>query len=178
MDASVVKIVIAGPVGAGKTTLIGTVSEVTVLDTDVVASEDIGKPTTTVALDHGVVTLGDTRLHLFGTPGQERFDFVWELLAEGALGVVVLLRADKPEQLPKARYIRDFIASRTGARVVVAPTHLDMPQRWSVEEIAAFMRVPLPDVVATDPRTRDGALRPLRRIVEKILQESAARKEG
>ncbi len=171
MDQSVAKIVVTGPVGAGKTTLISVVSDVVAFETDVPASEDIDKPTT-VALDHGIVELGDFSLHLFGTPGQERFDFVWEVLVEGALGVVVLLRADRPEHLPKARYIRDFIASRIDTQAVVAPTHLDVPMHWPLDKIAAFMGVPREDVVPTDPRTKEGALRPLRRIVEKIETET------
>ena len=174
----VVKIVITGPVGAGKTTLINSVSKFAIINTEANSSEDIGKPTTTVALDHGILDLGNVQLHLYGTPGQERFDFVWEVLAKGALGVVVLLRADKPSQLPKARYIRDFIASRISVPVVVAPTHIDKTPHWGATEISNFMRIPKEDVICTDPRTRDGALRPLKRVVEKVLQNSKAGKGG
>ena len=81
------KIVMAGPVGAGKTTFIRSLSEIPVVDTDEIATEDIGKETTTVAMDFGMLTLDEIPIFLFGTPGQDRFDFMWEVLCEGALGL-------------------------------------------------------------------------------------------
>ncbi|WUV13028.1 ATP/GTP-binding protein [Amycolatopsis sp. NBC_01488] len=91
----------AGPFGVGKTTLIGTVSEIEPLRTEeqmTVAGADIDsldgvedKTTTTVALDFGRITLGDTALYLFGTPGQQRFWPLWPGLAQGAIGVLVLV---------------------------------------------------------------------------------------
>lgn len=93
------KILFAGPVGAGKSSAIAALSEIPVVATDVAASDEVRsrKATTTVALDYGLFTLEDGEvIHLFGTPGQERFDFMWEILIEGALGLVILVDAARP----------------------------------------------------------------------------------
>nr|WP_237492775.1 ATP/GTP-binding protein [Streptomyces sp. YIM 132580] len=95
------KILVVGPLGVGKTTLIGTVSEIEPLSTEasmtqagvrVDADVDSGKRTTTVALDFGRLTIdGDLVLYLFGTPGQQRFLPAWQDLAKGALGALALV---------------------------------------------------------------------------------------
>lgn len=89
------KIIITGPVGAGKTTAINALTDDTALKTDVPVSDQTTsqrKATTTVALDYGVIKLNDIDVaHVYGTPGQERFDFMWEILSEGAHGLIILL---------------------------------------------------------------------------------------
>jgi len=165
------KIVVGGPVGAGKSTLIRTLSQSEVVDTDVPASEAIGKPTTTVALDHGMLRLDGHLLHLFGTPGQERFDFMWEVLSEGALGVLLLVRADTPAQLPAARSMLDFIVSRVPVPHVVGLTHLDGGKVWTPGEVALFMGTDPELVVGLDPRDSTKAVRPLLRLLELVAAE-------
>jgi small GTP-binding protein len=113
-----VKIVVTGPFAAGKTTLIRTISEITVLSTEKDISDDtrVRKNETTVAMDFGRITIDrDLVLYLFGTPGQERFDFMWEILGEGMLGYVVLVDATRPESLEETVPILD--AFRRMARV-------------------------------------------------------------
>ena len=97
-----VKIVVTGPFAAGKTTMIRTISEITVLSTEKAVSDIEGsrKTDTTVAMDFGRITIDrDLVLYLFGTPGQDRFDFMWEILSEGMLGYVLLIDASRPESL-------------------------------------------------------------------------------
>src|ERR1700747_2472007 len=97
-----VKIVVTGPFAAGKTTLIRTISEITVLSTekDITDGTRSRKSETTVAMDFGRITIDrDLVLYLFGTPGQERFDFMWEILGEGMLGYVVLVDAERADSL-------------------------------------------------------------------------------
>ncbi len=89
------KVIITGPVGAGKTTAINALTDENALKTDVPVSDmttSQRKQTTTVALDYGVIKLdNDDVAHVYGTPGQERFDFMWEIISEGANGLVLLL---------------------------------------------------------------------------------------
>jgi signal recognition particle receptor subunit beta len=88
------KILFAGPVGAGKTTAVRALSDVPPVSTEVAAADPaaMGKQTTTVAMDFGQILLPEgTSVSLYGSPGQERFSFMWEILAQGALGVVLLI---------------------------------------------------------------------------------------
>lgn len=140
------KFVISGAVGAGKTTLIQTLSETTVISTDVRASEDIGKESTTVAFDFGTIRLGEDLLLLFGTPGQERFDFMWEVLCEGAMGLLLLVSGTRPGDFRHSRHILDFIQSRYAFPYLLGVTHQDQPDAWEAEDVAAYFDTP-PDRV-------------------------------
>ena len=113
-----VKIVVTGPFSAGKTTLIRTISEITVLSTekDVTDHTRSRKAETTVAMDFGRITIDrDLVLYLFGTPGQDRFDFMWEILGEGMLGYVLLVDSSREDSLEEAVGI--LAAFRKMARV-------------------------------------------------------------
>jgi uncharacterized protein len=104
-NAQAVKIVVTGPFAAGKTTLIRTISEITVLSTekDITDETRSRKAETTVAMDFGRITIDhDLVLYLFGTPGQDRFDFMWEILGEGMLGYVLLVDAQRPDSFNEA----------------------------------------------------------------------------
>ncbi|HET9187059.1 MAG TPA: ATP/GTP-binding protein [Acidothermaceae bacterium] len=117
-NAQAVKIVVTGPFAAGKTTLIRTISEITVLSTekDITDETKSRKSETTVAMDFGRITIDhDLILYLFGTPGQDRFDFMWEILGEGMLGYVLLLDANRQDSLDEAVGI--LAAFRKMARV-------------------------------------------------------------
>ena len=96
------KIIFTGPVGAGKTTAIASISDVPPVSTDAHASDMTRtmKATTTVAMDYGVMRLdGGEKIHLYGTPGQERFDFMWDILTEGGLGLILLLDDSRPNPI-------------------------------------------------------------------------------
>ena len=113
-----VKIVVTGPFAAGKSTLIRTISEITVLSTErgITDSTRTRKAETTVAMDFGRITIDrDLVLYLFGTPGQDRFDFMWEILGEGMLGYVVLVDAEREDSIAEAAGILN--AFRRMARV-------------------------------------------------------------
>lgn len=93
--------------GAGKTTAITEVSDIPPVVTDVPAGLGVDelKDTTTVAMDYGVLRLGEgERVHLYGTPGQERFDFMWEILAEGAIGLVLLVTNRRHDPVGDLRF--------------------------------------------------------------------------
>ena len=126
--ATAVKIVVTGPFAAGKTTLIRTISEITVLSTEKGITDDTRstKTDTTVAMDFGRITIDrDLVLYLFGTPGQDRFDFMWEILGEGMLGYVVLVDASRPESLEEATSIVRAFRKMAHVPFVVALNRAD-----------------------------------------------------
>jgi uncharacterized protein len=118
------KIVVTGPVGVGKTTFISTISEIETVATEAAISDGSGtatKTTTTVGIDFGrLAVAGGMELYLFGTPGQQRFDFMWDIAAEGALGVILLLDCERPETYPEARAVLEHFRARVSAPTLVA----------------------------------------------------------
>lgn len=126
------KIVFTGPMGAGKTTAIRAISDGEVLSTDVPITGGAefsmpGKTMTTVGLDYGECRLGDQWvLKLFGTPGQERFRFMWDILGAGAFGLIVLADNSQPDPVGEvARYLKAFAPHVPARRTVVGVGRLD-----------------------------------------------------
>jgi uncharacterized protein len=118
-----VKIVVTGPFSAGKTTLIRTISEITVLSTekDITDHTRSRKAETTVAMDFGRITIDrDLVLYLFGTPGQDRFDFMWEILGEGMLGYILLIDSSRPDSIEEAVGIHAAFRKMANVPFVVA----------------------------------------------------------
>lgn len=118
-----VKVVVTGPFNAGKTTFIKAVSEITVLSTERHVSDTSGEGAgeTTVAMDFGRITISDdVVLYLFGTPGQERFSFMWETLAEGMLGFVLVVDSRSDESMEAAASMIEFFTNMSDVPFVVA----------------------------------------------------------
>lgn len=124
------KIIFTGPVGAGKTTAIGAISEEPPVGTDVQCTDESKqlKDTTTVAMDYSYIKLEDgTRINLYGTPGQSRFDFMWEILTRGGIGLVLLIPKDHPKAVEQLDFYMDAFADfirDTG--VVIGLTRSDL----------------------------------------------------
>jgi signal recognition particle receptor subunit beta len=139
-----VKIVVTGPFAAGKTQFIQTVSEIDVVSTErrISSEPERIKDNTTVAMDFGRITVDDELvLYLFGTPGQKRFDFMWEILSEGMLGFVVLLDSVRPETFREARTILDTFRAYAPTPYVVAANKQDMDDAWDVEDLRIALRI-------------------------------------
>lgn len=120
-----VKVVITGPYGAGKTTFVRTLSEVDVLTTErrVAVDEDGGSSTlsATIAMDFGRLTIDESlQLYLFGAPSHQRFDFMWEVFAEGMLGFVVLVDDSRPDCVDEARDQLQHASQQARSPFVVA----------------------------------------------------------
>lgn len=126
------KIIFTGPVGAGKTTAISAVSDIPVAGTEAAASDEVSlrKGSTTVAMDYGILNLdGGDKVHLYGTPGQDRFSFMWEILSEGAMGFVILIDNARPEPLADLEhYLTSFRKQidRCGDAVVIGVTRTEL----------------------------------------------------
>jgi signal recognition particle receptor subunit beta len=132
------KLIVSGPVGAGKTTAIAAVSDIPPVVTDVRATDEIAqvKESTTVAMDYGVLNLDSgERVHLYGTPGQERFDFMWEILSEGAIGLVLLVTNTRPDPLQDLGFFLDAFGSLiSSTRLAVGVTGMDVEREPALSE--------------------------------------------
>ena len=156
------KLVVTGPFSAGKTTLIQTISEVTILGTerDVTLPAEGSKTRTTVAMDFGRITFdSELCLYLFGTPGQRRFEMMWEVLSEGMLGFIVLVNAGDQRSVEEAGHILETFRAYADVPYVVGVTHLDeagLPEEQVLQEVRAYLEAPEDvRVIPCDPRRRE-----------------------
>src|SRR5829696_6075248 len=155
-----VKMVVTGPFNSGKTQFIQSVSEIDVVSTERKISSDAEriKENTTVAMDFGRITVdADLVLYLFGTPGQKRFDFMWEILSEGMLGFVVMVDSTRPETFREAKSILETFRAYAPTPYVVAANKQDREDAWDLEDMRHALRleskVKFLPCVATDKNT-------------------------
>lgn len=155
------KIIFTGPVGAGKTTAIGAISDIPTVTTDANASDMTlnRKGYTTVALDYGVLHIDDdTKVHLYGTPGQERFDFMWDILTNGGIGLILLLDNSRPNPLKDMQFFLDaFQDFLRNAPLVIGVTKTDVKQTPTIDAYADALEGmgKRPPIFEIDGRSRD-----------------------
>lgn len=157
------KIVFTGTPGAGKTTAIGVISDTAPLVTDVPNRDpSLSKARTTVSMDYGEVIVSDlVRVRLFGTPGQTRFDFMWSILAQRAMGLIILVDNTRPDPLADLRlYLNAFDEQLDHTACVIGigrtGSHPTPSLQDFTDELARHRRV-FP-VLPVDVRERDQVL--------------------
>ena len=156
------KIIFSGTVGAGKSTAINALSDIPTVSTEAVASDETArlKRTTTVAMDYGVLNLpGGEKVMLYGTPGQERFSFMWDILSEGGIGLVLLINNANTAPLADLQvYLEAFGPFISGTAVAIGVTHMDLRATPRLADYRAelertgFGCVPVFEVDARDRR--------------------------
>jgi uncharacterized protein len=175
----VLKIVITGAVGTGKTTFVKTISEIDVVKTERRATDDVAdlKSQTTVALDFGRIYISpDRALHLYGTPGQPRFDFMWDILIQKAHAYIMLVHACRPQDFRAARSLIQYMNQRSQIPMIVGLTHTDCDGAWDADDIASALKLPSfeASIVEVNANQRSSVLEALILLVQKLMPMHAA----
>lgn len=177
----IMRLVVTGTVGAGKSTFIRSASEIEVVDTDRKATDEVAdlKQNTTVSMDFGTLQFGeDMALHIYGTPGQVRFDFMWEILIERAHAYILLIAAHRPGEFHHARRIMNFMNQRSRVPMIIGITHGDCEGAWGTEDIALALGYQdvskRPPIVSVNADEEDSVIEALIALVEHCLETNAA----
>lgn len=172
------RLVVTGPVGAGKSTFIRSVSEIEAVDTDRQATDEtlLLKKKTTVALDFGRLQFGpDMALHLYGTPGQSRFDFMWDILIRKAHAYILLVAAHRPSEFRYARRILTFMKQRSQVPMIIGLTHVDCPDAWEPANIGIALGYlnpfSCPPIVSINPNEAASVVQAIIQLIEYSTQE-------
>jgi len=160
------KLAIIGEVGAGKTQLVKTLSEISPIETEAQSSVDIGKKYTTVGIDYGRITLSeDMALGIYGVPGQERFSFLWDFVNQSLWGLLVLIKYGETPDYANLNKLLDFFdPEKNQTTCVVGITHCEGADKDGLAALGQEIRVILMQhnvvapVINIDPRSRDSAV--------------------
>ncbi|NEQ22901.1 MAG: GTPase [Microcoleus sp. SIO2G3] len=166
------RLLVAGAVGAGKSTFVRTIGEMGSISTEEIATDETAalKPTTTVALDFSRVTLPSGTLHVYGTPGQDRFSFMWELLLERSHLLLVLVAAHRPADWVQSQQLIAFL-QQSRLPLAIGLTHIDCPEALPAAAVLSALGYPIgqsPPCVTVNPLDRASVLAALAIVTEGI----------
>jgi hypothetical protein len=167
------KIIVTGPFNSGKTSFVSTISEIDVVKTErKITTEDRGvKAETTVAMDYGRVSIDGRVLHLNGTPGQARFDFMWEILATEMNGFIVLVDCTDSASFPDANELITLFSNFNKAPYLVVANKADLPGAMSLAQIRREMNVDeAVTVMPCDSTSKSSVRQVLLQMIELIEQ--------
>lgn len=154
------KIVFGGTMGAGKTEAITTLSEIPVLQTEALNTDTFAheKMLTTVGIDYGEISLGqEVKIGLYGTPGQARFQFMWPVIAKGALGIILLIDHSSEKSLDDLKHYLSAFGEMSAHEFVIGITHVDEKPDKSLESYREYLQQinQVYPVFAVDARQKD-----------------------
>jgi len=173
------RIVVAGAPGSGKSTFVRTISEIEVVDTERTATDHTSllKKKTTVAFDYGRYMFGSSlEVQIYGTPGQARFNFMWDFLIKNAHSYIVLVAAHRPNDFHYARQIMSFMNQRVRIPMLIGLTHTDCPGAYTTEEIMTNLGYMndrnRPSVMNVNPNERGSIIEALMACMALIVEHS------
>jgi uncharacterized protein len=174
----IMRLVVTGCVGAGKTTFIRSISEIEVVDTDRQATDEVTeiKQNTTVSMDFGKLTFSpEMSLHIYGTPGQARFNFMWDILISKAHAYILLVAAHRPSEFHQARRILNFMNQRMSIPMMIGVTHNDCPGAWSTDNVALALgylpEMPRPPIVQVNADEQESVAEAIMVLLEQCMTE-------
>ncbi|NEQ28143.1 MAG: GTPase [Microcoleus sp. SIO2G3] len=182
----IMRLIVTGAVDSGKSSLIRSVSEIQVADLKHQATTRTSSPneTTATALDYGRVNIGsDMAMHLYGTPGQAKFSYIWELLISRAHACLVVVAANRPGDFHYARLLLSLMEARMHIPMIIGLTHTDCPTAWSKEDVTIALgyahQEKRPTMVTVNPTEKTSVLQVLKIFVEQYSskESSAFRRE-
>lgn len=162
------KVVVTGPVGSGKTTFVHSLVGDGMITTDELVTNGVQKEQTTVAIDHGQVTVGGREVTLFGTPGQERFDYMWEILSEGTDAIVLLIPADRKGAVEEADQILQHVMAERSVPLVTAVTRNDLANGTAPSHVSDQLGSVVGAVEHIDARETDECAAVLKTLVGRV----------
>ncbi|MEQ8974890.1 MAG: ATP/GTP-binding protein [Coleofasciculus sp. C1-SOL-03] len=173
-----IRVVITGTVGAGKSTFVKTASEVDVVEIERNVSdsdrENSFKETTTIAFDFGRLVLdANKNLYIYGTPGQTRFDFMWDILIKGADAYILLVTANQPSSFSYAKDILAFMNDRVQVPMVIGLTHTDCSGALPAAEIVKHLGIAnaehCPPILNINPREKHSIMKALQVLTDQTI---------
>lgn len=175
----IMRLVVTGTVGAGKSTFIRSVSEIVPVDTDRFATDESAliKKKTTVAMDFGRLQFAPgMAVHLYGTPGQSRFDFMWDILIRRAHAYILLVDAHRPSDFRSCRRLIAFMKQRVQIPWLIGLTHIDCEGAWSADNVAIALgfvdEKNRPPIVTLNANNKESVIKALIVLMQYCLQHS------